>query len=131
MSRNSTILLRQLFRFAAVGVVNTVVGVGVIMAAYRGLGWGPLSSNAAGYGAGFVLSYVMHRYVTFQSSVPTARSLPRYGMVLGLGYGCNLAVLYALLALGLPFFWAQLCALVTFSTVVFFGSRAFAFEGAA
>jgi len=123
-------LLRQLIGFAGVGVVNTVVGVAVIVGAHRLLGWGPLASNAAGYAVGFVLSYVLHRRVTFRSSAPTARSLPRYALVLAAGYAANVAVLLALLALGAPFALAQLAALITFSALVFAGSRAFAFDAA-
>jgi len=123
-------LLRQMIGFAAVGVVNTAVGVAVIWGAWRLLDWSALASNAAGYGVGFVLSYVLHRFVTFQSGAPIRRSLPRYALVLAAGYGANLGVLFGLLALNAPFVWAQLAALITFSVLVFTGSRLFAFDAA-
>ena len=118
---------RQLVAFVGVGLVNTAVGVGVIMAAFHLLDWGPLASNAAGYAVGYVLSYVLHRFVTFQSGASTRRSLPRYTIVLACGYVANVAMLFGLLGLGAPFFWAQLCALLTFSVLVFAGLRLFAF----
>ncbi|WP_226781733.1 GtrA family protein [Oceaniglobus trochenteri] len=130
MRVNTQGLVGQVLRFGVVGVANTVMGVGATMAAFHLLGWGPLPANGAGYAAGFVFSYVMHRFFTFRSAAPAARSLPRYAMVLGTGYLANLVVLYALLGLEVAFLWAQIAAMVTFSALVFAGSRAFAFSDA-
>jgi putative flippase GtrA len=121
-------LFRQAKSFAAVGVLNTIVGLAVIVFAHRVLGWGPTLSNAAGYGVGALMGYMLNRTLTFRSAAPVGRSMPRYAAVLGVGYASNLGVLHTLLWLQPSFVLAQALAMVAFSTIVFFGSRSFAFD---
>jgi putative flippase GtrA len=52
-------------RFVIVGLANTAVGFGVIMALQFGLQAPPHLANAGGYAVGFVVSFALNRTFTF------------------------------------------------------------------
>lgn len=72
-------LLGRFATFSLVGVANTLIGVGVIVAA-RLLGAGPTTANVIGYGAGIFVSYSLNSRVTF-----TGRRSDRWSRVRFLG----------------------------------------------
>lgn len=121
-------LFRQAKSFVAVGVLNTVIGLTVIVFSHHVLGWGPTLSNVSGYCVGSITGYMLNRTLTFRSEASVGRSMPRYAAVLSVAYASNLGALHTLLWLQLPFVLAQAIAMVAFSTIVFFGSRSFAFD---
>ena len=96
-NRRSAEAIRQLLAYAAVGVVNTGVGYGIIFASMYLFGLGPVVSNALGYAIGVVVSYFLNRTFTFRSSAASRREFARFVSILLLAYAANLAVLVALL----------------------------------
>jgi putative flippase GtrA len=94
-----------------------------------GLGLPPLASNAAGFAAGYLLGYVLHRRFTFRSSVAHGRGLPSWLAVAALGYAANLAMLAGLMARGVDVLWAQVLAIATYVAITFVLGRLFVFGG--
>ena len=88
---------RQLFSYAAVGVVNTCVGYSIIFSSMYLLGLGPVVSNLLGYAIGVLVSYFLNRIFTFRSAAPSKREFIRFVSILLLAYVANLAVLVLLL----------------------------------
>lgn len=86
------------FRFLLVGVVNTLVGYGVMLGLYNLAGlhsWGDLGywlSSAANYVVGSVVSFFLNKHFTFRSQEKGARVVLRFVV--------NISVCY-LLAYGL------------------------------
>ena len=87
-----------LFRFLLVGVVNTLVGYGVMFGLYNLAGlhlWGDPGywiSSAANYVVGSVVSYFLNKHFTFRNTEKGARVVGRFIL--------NITVCY-LLAYGL------------------------------
>ena len=82
----------EIVRFGIVGVLNTLIGTGVMFFAYNALHLGYWISSALNYIMGSIFSYFANKYFTFQK---TGRS---YGEVLRFIF--NIAVCY-LIAYGL------------------------------
>ena len=80
------------WKFVLVGIVNTVVGTGVMFAAYNFLHLSYWVSSASNYVVGSVVSYFLNKYFTFQNR---ERSWKQLGM-----FALNITVCY-LLAYGM------------------------------
>lgn len=121
-------ILRQLLRYGAVGILNMMVGFSVIAAAMAVFGLNDVAANAFGYGIGLCVSYSLNRAWTFEHTAAVGRSLWRFAAVTGLAYGCNLAVV---LAVHRRFegnvYLAQLCGILIYAVLGFLGSKYFAF----
>ena len=74
------------FRFAVIGVINTIAGTAVMFGLYNLLGCTYWVSSAANYIIGSILSYVLNRRYTFRYSGSTVKS--------GLRFAVNIAVCY-------------------------------------
>ena len=114
-------------RYAGSGAFNTLVGFGIIF----GLMWAgvsPFAANAAGYGCGFVLGFLLTRRLVFRSQGSMPRELARYVLVFALAYVANLAVLHASIAwLRWPPVLGQVVAAVCFTSSMYLMSRFYAF----
>ncbi|MEJ8847068.1 GtrA family protein [Variovorax rhizosphaerae] len=89
--------MKQLMRFAAVGVLNTAVGYAVIFGCMYLLGLSAVVSNVLGFAVGLVISYVMNRRFTFRSVASAPREMLRFVLIFLLAYFCNLGVLLLLI----------------------------------
>lgn len=89
--------MKQLLRFAAVGVLNTVLGYTVIFACMYLFGLGAVTSNVIGYAVGLVVSYTMNRTFTFRSVASAPREMVRFVAIFLLAYLANLGVLVVLI----------------------------------
>lgn len=109
--------MKQLMRFAAVGVVNTGLGYAVIFACMYLLGLGAVLSNVLGYAVGLVVSYILNRTYTFRSAAAAQGEILRFISIFLLAYLANLAALMLLIhRIGMHEGGAQLLA-----GVVYFG----------
>jgi len=119
---------RRILRFGIVGLVNTALGYGVILAGLA-LGWGDFAANAAGYAVGLCAGFLLNRDWTFRSGTRSRKgTLRRYGLVFMVAYGANLIVLALARSLGhvgSPI--AQLVGLGTYSTLFYLGSAHYVF----
>jgi putative flippase GtrA len=87
----------QLIKYLVVGLANTLIGYGIIFGCMYLLGLGPVVSNIIGYGLGLVVSYVLHRKVTFRSTQSRQAEALRFLAVFGIAYALNLLVLMLLI----------------------------------
>lgn len=88
--------MKTFARYLMVGVVNTGIGYAIIFLCMYGIGLSPEISNAAGYGLGMVISYVLNRTFTFGSPPSTRGTKVRFAVVNGLSYLANLGMLILL-----------------------------------
>jgi putative flippase GtrA len=86
-------LSRTFGRFLIVGVVNTMVGYGVILGLQYLVGFGPHVANVGGYLIGWIVSYVLNRRFTFGSDRRHREGLPLFLSVALVSYAFNALVL--------------------------------------
>lgn len=110
------------WRFAVVGVANTVVGLAFIYIA-RALGLGEVSANATGYAIGLVLSFGLNRHWTFAHRGPLLPRAFKFSVVMLLAWLANLAVLLELLRWGVIAVLAQAVAVLPYTLVSYLGCR--------
>lgn len=122
-------MLSRLFRFALAGLANSAVGWAVI---FGGLwaGLSGLAANAAGFGAGLVLSFTLNRRFVFGvTGAVQSREVAKFLAAFAVAYGANVAVLYAAQSvLGADNPWAQLPAIGAYTTIFFLLSQLFVFK---
>lgn len=121
-------MVRSALRFGLVGVLNTLVGLAVILVLLRA-GAGDYLANAASYAVGISLSFVLNRAWTFGVRGPVAlREIARFGLVCALSYAANLAMLTLMRGLGFAeSMIGQGAAMAVYSGSFFLLSRAFVF----
>lgn len=116
-------------RYLLVGLLNTACGFAVIAICQVWLGFHALTANALGYATGFFTSYLLNRSFTFSSPIHWSAGLPRFALVVALGYAVNLAVL---LWLRQHFpsgsLVPQLCAIAAYFFVTYILSHRFVFR---
>jgi len=89
------IVLRPI-RFGIVGILNTVVGLGVIVLAKALLDAGDLAANILGYCVGFIVSFHANRRWTFSHQGGNAYALARFVFAFALSYAINLVTVFGL-----------------------------------
>jgi putative flippase GtrA len=88
-------------RFAAAGVVNTILGLAVIIGLDVGLGVRPALANAAGYATGIAASWVLQRRFVFRTDQAAWATKARFVATMAAAFGLNQAALWLLVrALG-------------------------------
>lgn len=119
-------------RFATAGALNTLAGAAVILALDLGLGLAPSLANAAGYFAGFLLAWVLHRRFVFRSGDASLAAKARYAASTAFAFGANQAALHAILALGgaapATRAAAQVAGIATYSVLQFLLLRSWVFR---
>jgi len=121
--------MRQFFRFLTVGVVNTLVGYGVIFAGMYLAKMSPESSNVAGYAVGLVASYVLNRKYTFNSRQDRRSEIVRFLIVFVIAYVSNFAVLLFLIyTIGMHEGASQVLAGVVYIVASFIMNKYYVFK---
>lgn len=121
-------LLCQSFRFGAVGIVNTAIGLAAIYAVMFFFQTGPAIANAVGYAIGLVVSFALNRVWTFSSNRAIAHVLPKYLLAATICYSLNLgAVLTATFYYSASPYLAQLFGVALYTVCMFFSCRWFVF----
>ena len=124
-------MIQHLLRYAAVGLVNSIVGLAVIYAAATFLKFGDVAANACGFAVGFALSFVLNKQWTFRHEGNHLRSLVLFGLVVAASYLLNLGVLLICTrSLGMPAYLAQVAGVATYAVASFLGARYIAFADA-
>jgi putative flippase GtrA len=115
-------------RYLVVGLLNTLVGLLVIVILQALLGFSPFVANACGYAAGLVLGFIANRNWTFRHSGPVALSAALYAAMFALCYSLNLLALWlALSVLGWPAALAQLAGMSAYTFCFFVGCKMLVF----
>ncbi len=119
---------KQVLRFGAVGIFNTLVGYAAIFALMHFLNVSPLASNAIVYLLGIILSYGLHRTITFRSRQKKTIELPKFVVVFVVAYLLNAATLFLLVnEFHMSAYLAQAIAGVVYVTTSFMSSKLFVF----
>lgn len=108
------------------GVLAVAVHYG-LMAVAMAFGLPPLISSALGF-VGGALTRFYTAYFHVYSPTTTARAVaPRFVLALAVQFVANLLLLKALLALGLPVWWAQVAATVALALATYVAYRRLVF----
>lgn len=86
--------LARFVRYCIVGVLNTLVTLGVIYLCKSMLGWNLYVSNALGYIAGVTNSFYCNKQWTFRSRGKAGAEAVRFLAGFGLCYGLQLLVVW-------------------------------------
>lgn len=74
------------WKFILVGVVNTIVGTGIMFLFYNVFHFSYWVSSASNYVFGSILSYFLNKAFTFKSKVPAGKTLWRFVINISLCY---------------------------------------------
>lgn len=122
-------LIDQFLRFLAVGVVNTIIGMGCIYFCMWTLKLDFKLANGAGYAVGSCVSFALNRLCTFSHRGSVIGGLIRWVLVVAVAYVLNLAVVIGLHDnLGISADLAQLGGMAIYVLSSFVGARLFAFR---
>jgi putative flippase GtrA len=115
-------------RYAAVGVVNTVVGLSIIYALKYFFEFGEAIANLVGYAIALCGGYALNSRWTFNYTGSDASGIVKYLIVLAVAYACNLiTVLTAIHQFHVDGYYAQPLGIVPYTVVGYLGNRLFAF----
>ncbi|ATU95831.1 hypothetical protein BLM14_29280 (plasmid) [Phyllobacterium zundukense] len=117
-----------MLRFGVVGLLNTLLGYGVILVLLA-LDWGDVWSNLSGYAAGLILGFCLNSQWTFRKTKSLrAGIVGRYAIVFLVAYSANLTVVLAARSMGLlenPL--VHLVGICVYTTIFYFGSAYYVF----
>lgn len=114
----------RIARFLAVGVLNTVVGLGVIYACKYFGGMADVPANATGYVVGVVHSFFWNRRWTFAHAGAMLPAAARFLGVFCVAYLANLGAALLLIGpLGVNSYLAHAIATVPYTVLFYLGSR--------
>ncbi|WP_042353841.1 GtrA family protein [Bacillus rubiinfantis] len=74
------------FRFLAVGLVNTLVGLSLMFVLLHGIGLSYWVSTFTGNAVGAGVSFLLNKSFTFKSNVPLQTGLPRFCVIIMICY---------------------------------------------
>lgn len=125
----------SMLRFLLVGVVNTLVGAGIMFLLYNLAGCSYWLSSAANYIVGGVVSYFLNKYYTFKNTERSWKQVLRFALNVAvcwlLAYGIAKPLALRLLA-GfdgkLQTNAAMLAGLCLYTALNYLGQRFFAFR---
>ena len=125
----------SMLRFLLVGVVNTLVGAGIMFLLYNLAGCSYWLSSAANYIVGGVVSYVLNKYYTFKNTERSWKQVLRFALNVAvcwlLAYGIAKPLALRLLAgfdEKLQTNAAMLAGLCLYTALNYLGQRFFAFR---
>ena len=125
----------SMLRFLLVGVVNTMVGAGIMFLLYNLAGCSYWLSSAANYIVGGVVSYFLNKYYTFKNTERSWKQVLRFALNVAvcwlLAYGIAKPLALRLLAgfdEKLQTNAAMLAGLCLYTALNYLGQRFFAFR---
>lgn len=122
-------------KFVLVGIVNTLVGTGVMFLSYNLLGLSYWVSSGANYVVGSIVSYVLNKYFTFQNKEKSFKIVIRFIINIAFCYLIAYGAAKPLVRWMLKDFsvkiqdnGAMLVGMCLFVVLNYFGQRYFAFR---
>ena len=119
--------LHQAGRYGAAGIINTVLGYGLIFL-LQALGTSPYIANAVGYAVGFVISFFLQKNFVFGSSGQTGAEAVKFIAAFLVSYGANVLMLHTLLTAGINPYLAQIGGFATYFVAMFLISKIWVFR---
>lgn len=115
----------ELLRFAVVGGLNTLGGLGLILTLQTWLS--PSQANVAGYLLCTPIAFASHRRITFRHGGATLPAAARFLVTAGAGFLSNWLVLHASLAAGAVPALSQVLATAAHAVTLYLLSRSWVF----
>ncbi|MHB8448754.1 MAG: GtrA family protein [Rudaea sp.] len=107
-----------LARYSVAGVINGVVCCAAIFSCMA-IGIGPGASNATGYLAGMITSFLQSRHWVFRSTGNLIGDGLRFIVVFAFSYGMNLIALRVLIDAGMNAYLAQIASCAVYVAMSF------------
>lgn len=122
-------MLRQLFAYASVGVLATLVHYAVLVGFVEAARWPPVPATLAGYVVGGVVAYTLNRRHTFASARAHAEAGWRFAVAASAGF----CVTFGLMSLFVevwraPYLLAQIVTSIIAMFMTFAINRAWTFR---
>jgi len=122
-------IVRQIIRFAGVGVVGTAGHYLVLIGLVEALHTGPLVGSGTGFAGGAIINYYLNRSYTFDSSVPHIVGLPRFFCIASVGMIINISIVaVAISKLQMHYLIAQIIATMLVLVWGFLGNKFWTFD---
>ena len=121
----------KLWKFLLVGVLNTLVGNGLMFLLYNLAGFSYWPATGLSYALASVMSYFLNRYFTFKYQGSGWETALRFALNIAVCYGLAYGLAKPLVRLifsGLSKKWAENLAMGLFVVFNYFGQRFFAFR---
>lgn len=121
--------MRHFIRYNIIGIVNTIVGYGVIFGAMYFFAISPEISNLCGYLVSLTVSFYLNRNFNFKSSGALNRELTYFILAFLVSYTINLCVLFiAINYFALNVYLAQVIGGLFYTITFFIQSKLFVFR---
>ena len=124
-----------MFRFLLVGVINTIVGCGIMFLLYNLAGCSYWLSSAANYVLGGIVSFFLNKYFTFRKKewnwAQVGKFILNVGICYLIGYGLAKTIVLQLLAgenVKVQENTAMLIGMCLYTGLNYLGQRFFAFK---
>lgn len=121
------LLRHPLLRFAAVGVLNTVLSLSLIFSLKAFAGVGDVPANMAGYALGLSCSFLGNRRWTFAYGGPLLPAILRFLGVFAGAYLLNLGIVLTLIRHGFNGYLAHAVGVPPYTISFYLGCRYFVF----
>lgn len=121
--------VKQAIKYGIVGLGNTLITAIVIWVMMKIFGCSDILSNIMGYMAGLLNSFIWNKKWTFESSAGWVSSAFRFGIVFGVCYLLQLALLVYLNAnLLIDPYYNQLLAMMFYTIINFVMNKYYTFK---
>ncbi|WP_366515838.1 GtrA family protein [Ruminococcus sp.] len=77
----------KFWKFVMVGILNTIVGMGLQFLFFNLFGWGEWISSIVGYILGSILSYFLNKYFTFKNKEKGWKPIAKFALNIAVCYG--------------------------------------------
>lgn len=101
------IIDKKLVKYLCVGILNTIVGFGIIFLLMF-FGVNPEISNLIGYAIGIIFSYVMNKFFTFESKNRSKKEFIKFILAMLTAYILNFITLKICLGLSINPYFSQI-----------------------
>ena len=77
----------KFWKFIMVGILNTIVGMGLQFLFFNLFGWGEWISSIVGYILGSILRYFLNKYFTFKNKEKGWKPIAKFALNIAVCYG--------------------------------------------
>jgi putative flippase GtrA len=79
-------------RFLLVGLLNTIIGLSIMFILLNLFGWSYWQATFTGNSIGAIISYLLNRSFTFNSSIGALEGIPKFITVIAVSYAVSYSV---------------------------------------
>ncbi|HEY0340024.1 MAG TPA: GtrA family protein [Steroidobacteraceae bacterium] len=121
-------LLGRLVRFGLVGVVATGIQYVILIMLVREIGMWPALASAIGFTVSAFGNYLLNYHFTFRSERPHAPAATKFVALAAVGLAINFVLMQVLVAAGVYYLLAQVCATAVVFLWNFLGNSLWTFR---